>query len=1076
MIQQVRLKISDALKNERLTITVQGLTGSSKALFLSQIPRVVAIFTSSQEEAERMHEDLILFKALFSEPYSLRPVIFPSIDFPSEPSNRDSRVLGERIMILSRLADGERFAVISSSETLTDHLPSRDTLRDKRKTLKIGEPIERDSFGKIIMTLGYKAVSAVREVGEFSIRGGIFDIYSPYHENPLRIDLFGDEIESIREFDKDTQRSIRNLSEAIILPAREDSGIFKEKERLFDYLPEDCLYVFDEPDRFYEKIKEIEPLLKDHQVLNLETLIISKKGKVLTFETESIESQILKGFPSLIERLKEWKGLYRVLFISHTSGKAERLRDLLIEHGIDCQIQLTAQGLQLTAHQLPVIIIVGRLSKGFLFPAIGLILITEEEIFGEKIRRKVHKRSRLEHFLSSIEELHEGDYVVHVDYGIGIFSGVKRIKVDGYESDLFLINYAGEDRLYLPLDRMDRIQRYIGLEGRPPELNRLGGISWQKSKARIKKEMGKMAKDLLKLYAKRKVLEGYPFSPDSYLHREFDSSFEYEETPDQLRTIEEVKRDMEMPRPMERLICGDVGYGKTEMAIRAAFKAIYDNKQVVVLTPTTILAEQHYQTFSERFSAFPVRIEVLSRFKIAKEQKGIIKDISQGLIDIVIGTHRLLQDDVRFKDLGLLIIDEEQRFGVSHKERIKKLKETVDVLTLTATPIPRTLEMALTGVKDLSLIDTPPEDRLSVRTIITKFDKKMIREAIIREISHGGQVFFVHNRVETMGRMVEYLKRIVPEARISMAHGQMRERELEKVMVSLLKKDIDLLVTSAIIESGLDIPSANTILINMADKFGLADLYQLRGRVGRSNRRAYAYFLIPGEKILTEDARKRLRAVQELSELGAGFKIAMRDLEIRGAGSLLGPEQSGHIAALGFDLYVQMLEGAVREIKGEEVLPLEDPAMDMKCPAFIPDDYIPDINQRLSVYRKIASVRTEEEIYDLRDELMDRFGEIPQATLRLFDIIDLKNLARALRIKRIERIREGINIVFDERAELEAEKVLRSSGDCLIRFIPESTIQLAIRDTKWDSLYRETKNFLQELLRCVTSESQDCVS
>jgi len=1080
----VLLPIIEAIKKGDRRIGVRGLTGSSKALLLSHPeinsgPRPMAIITPTEDEAEAIYKDIIFFRRLFPEHYYPSPIFFPSIDHLSYGLlKQDSKVIGTRIKILFDLVEGGKVTLITHSEAIINYLPRMDCIVDKKRVLRPGGFINRDILGEELIEIGYRRVPLVTDTGEFSIRGGIIDIYSPYHPHPIRIELFGDEIESLREFDHGSQRSIRNLDEGIILPVIED--LDNPTDTIFDYLPQDCLIVLDEPYKIYERInhlrdgearsltpERIDSIIEGFQLLTIEPLQLSEKGRIFNLDTESIEAQLIKGISSLAERLREWRRGYRVFLTCNTIGQAERLRDLLIEADIDCYIKESGP----IAEDSKPIILIGSLSKGFIFHPLGLIFITEGEIFGERIRRRVPSRSRLENLLNSIEEIKTGDYIVHIDYGIGRYLGIKRLRVDGYESDFLLINYAGGDRLYLPLDRIDRVQRYIGPEGFHPELNRLGGTLWQRTKERIKKEIEEMARDLLELYAEREVIEGYRFSSDSYLHHEFDTSFGYEETPDQMKAIWDVKRDMEEGKPMDRLICGDVGYGKTEVAMRASFKAIYDGKQVAILVPTTILAEQHYQTFSERFSAFPVRIEVLSRFKTRKEQLKILNDLEAGTIDIIIGTHRLLQGDVRFKDLGLLIVDEEQRFGVRHKEKLKVLKKSVDVLTLTATPIPRTLHMALSAVRDLSVINTPPEDRLAVKTIVARFDKEVIREAILRELARGGQVFFVHNRVKTMGRMLDYLKRIVPEARIGMAHGQLRERELEGVMIAFLKKEIDLLLTSAIIESGLDIPSANTILINHADKFGLADLYQLRGRVGRSNRRAYAYFLVSGGWSLTDDARKRLRAIQELSELGAGFKIAMRDLEIRGAGNLLGPQQSGHITAIGLDLYTQMLERAVLEIKGGESPPLEDPVIDIKISAFIPEDYIPDIGQRLSIYRKIASIRAEDEIQEISEELRDRFGKIPVEVSRLLDIMTLKILARALRIKRIEKERGRIDMIFCEGLGIPTESLLdllNKRGS--VRFIHEYGIQIEIGDKEWDETFKETKNFLKDIIRYVTKE------
>ncbi|MEK7828614.1 MAG: transcription-repair coupling factor, partial [Deltaproteobacteria bacterium] len=649
----------------------------------------------------------------------------------------------------------------------------------------------------------------------------------------------------------------------------------------------------------------------------------------------SRKEEILKP---LVNKIKDWQDLgWGVFIICHNTGQAERLKELM-------------EG----ALRLPTILI-GDLSSGFRFPSIKLAVITEEEIFGQKVKRRPPPSHKIDAFLTQLQDLNIGDFIVHTIHGIGIYQGLKRLKIEDIENDFLLLEYQGGDKLYLPVQRLHLVGKYRGVEGKKPEIDKLGSTRWEKTKGRVKKIAEEMAKGLLELYAARKVVEGFSFSGGDRLFSEFEASFEYDETPDQLSAIEDVLKDMEEPRPMDRLICGDVGYGKTEVAMRAAFKAVMDNRQVAVLVPTTLLAQQHYLTFKNRFAAYPVTIEVLSRFRSPKEQKYILKRLANGEVDIIIGTHRLLQKDVVVKDLGLIIVDEEHRFGVSHKERLKQMKRQVDVLTLTATPIPRTLHMSLAGIRDLSIINTPPEDRLAIKTVVAKFDDELIRDAVRRELARGGQVFFVHNRVESIAQMADYLKRLIPEARIAVAHGQMKEKGLEKVMADFINKGYDILLSTSIIESGLDIPSANTILINRADRFGLAEVYQLRGRVGRSSHRAYAYLLTPPELILAEDAKKRLKALQELSDLGAGFRLAAHDLEIRGAGELLGAKQSGQIAEVGFEMYTQLLEDAIKELKGENIEKEIEPEINLRVSAYIPENYIPDERQRLFIYKRIAT-------------------------------------------------------------------------------------------------------------------------
>jgi transcription-repair coupling factor (superfamily II helicase) len=671
-----------------------------------------------------------------------------------------------------------------------------------------------------------------------------------------------------------------------------------------------------------------------------------------------------------------------------------------------------------------------------------------------------------DHALAAFSDLRVDDYVVHSEHGIGIYRGLWKLQLGNEEHDFLLLEYQDGDKLYLPVYRLNLLQKYVGGGDGGPRIDKLGGISWEKAKKRVKKSLRELAEELIQLYATRSVVKGHGFPPPDQFLKEFEASFEYEETPDQMQAIEDVQKDLTEEKPMDRLVCGDVGFGKTEVALRGAFRAMMEGKQVAVLVPTTVLAQQHFQTFSRRFAPYPFRVEMLSRFRSRPEQKQVLADLTGGKIDLVVGTHRLLQKDVAFKDLGLLVVDEEHRFGVGHKEKIKRLRTNVDVLTLTATPIPRTLQMSLGGIRDLSVIETPPAERQAIRTYVTEFDEEVIRDAIRRELRRGGQVFFVHNRVQSIGAMEMFLRRLVPEVRLAVAHGQMVERDLERVMMAFVKKEVDLLLTTTIIESGLDFPSANTILINRADKLGLAQMYQLRGRVGRSKEKAYAYILVPALSQMGTDARKRLEALQEVSELGSGLKLAMHDLEIRGAGTLLGDAQSGHIAAVGFDMYLQILEQAVRELKGEEVKEEIDPEIDLPVPAFFPQDYIEDINQRLVFYRRIASARSEIEVHEIGEELRDRFGSIPPAAENLFQVMNLKLLLQQAGVRRISAEKEKVVLIFDPKSSIDPARLVAAvaRGKGRREFTPDQRLKLRPTAKGWEGMLEETKKLLLEIL------------
>jgi transcription-repair coupling factor (superfamily II helicase) len=1016
------------------------LQGSSKALFFCKFTEPCILLSASVEKAQRLYDDAIFWsKALQTdEPLFIR--------------SRDDLLRSGDIMRVYTEAPKK---VITSIDSALLPLWKKDEYPSM--VIRKGWIIGRDDFITRLDRLGYRRVPVVSREGEMSIRAGIIDVFPPYEQAPVRIEFFGDSIESIRSFDIDTQLSIKEVDSTTICPIIEPS----EGPNLVELL-DTHLLILDEPDDIRRESTGYEEIINESIFMTSLPL----KGNGLSLDIKGVaglgilpeERGTIEDF---IKGIRVLKRRYFTMLVCASEGQAKRLIELFSDDGLDVALMECEKAIQYMSSP---VITIGNLSSGFRLD--GCMVLTESDIFGRRPVVRTPKRSRVSSLISTIEEFKEGDYLVHIEHGIGRFVGIKKQRVEDYEGDFISIEYLGGDMLYVPLERIDCIQKYHAPEGAKPRLDRLGGKTWQKTKERVRKRIKEMAKELLTLYAKRATIKGHAFSPDTELHREFDTFFIYEETPDQLNAIAEIKKDMERDSPMERLLCGDVGYGKTEVAMRAAFKAVYDSKQVAVLVPTTILAEQHYNTFRSRFAAFPVRIEMLSRFLTRAEQSRILHALARGDIDIIIGTHRLLGKDVKFHNLGLLIIDEEHRFGVAHKERIKDMKAHVDVLTMTATPIPRTLHMALSGIRAMSVIETPPEERLAVHSIVTRFDPDIIRDALVKELKRGGQAFFLHNRIQDIYEIADFLKRLVPEARIGVAHGQMKAKELEKVMTAFYRGEMDILVTTAIIGSGIDIPTANTIIINRADRFGLADLYQLRGRVGRSNIKAYAYFLIPGEDAITEDARKRLMAIQELSYLGAGLRLAMKDLEIRGAGNLLGPEQSGHIEAVGYDLYIKMLEEAISELKGEEIKPTVEPHIEMRVTARVPEDYIEDPTLRLSIYRKIASANNRDTLRMIRDELEDRFGRPPHEVLRLLDVMELKMMARELLITKIQGINGRVKILFSDNTPITPEQLygLYKKRTYHIRFLPEGGIEVDLKARQRRGPLHELKAFLNILL------------
>jgi len=951
-------------------------------------------------------------------------------------------------------------------------LVSPKSFQSISRELKIGDVFKKEDFLKILFNQNYQSVEEVEKKGEFSARGGIIDFFPITSENPLRLELFGDQIESIRYFNVNTQRSILKISNYTLLPPRELIPTTYTNYHyctLFDYFPQDIIVILNEPELIEEKAEKFQEEINDayerlerrerESLFSPSSYFVTwqevydnlKSKKMINFSyfpegevknnffsrtkrrEEDTHKFVLEGqeigsyFGNLdlfTKDLKKWqKERQNIIILVRSEGRANRLAEILEEREIK---KFTLGKMEEYSNSESIIYIsYGYLNYGFRLPLIKTILITDQEIFGKERDRRYKLPRHKSESLSTMLDIALGDYVVHIDHGIGVYKGIINLTVKGVKQDYLLIEYAEEDKLYVPVDQFNLVHKYIGIKDKVPKIYRLGGTSWGRAKGKVKRSIQKLAQELYNLYVARKEIRGYTFSKDNNWQQELEMSFPFEETYDQLQALSEVKIDMESSKPMERLVCGDVGYGKTEIAIRAAFKAVLDGKQVAVLAPTTILAQQHYDTFQERMNSFPINIDMLSRFRSKYEQKKIVENLKEGKVDVIIGTHRLIQNDIEFKDLGLLVIDEEQRFGVLHKERIKKLKENVDSLTLTATPIPRTLHMSLIGVRDLSVINTPPEDRFPIATYICQRNDKIIIDAIRRELDRGGQIFFVHNRVRGIQKVAQDLRQLIPQAKIGIAHGQMAEEQLEDIMIDFLEKRYDILICTTIIEIGLDIPNVNTIIIDDAYKFGLSQLYQLRGRVGRTDRRAYAYFLYPSYHSITDTARKRLQAIKEFSELGSGFKLAMRDLEIRGAGNLLGKEQHGFVSEIGFNLYCRLLEEAIKELReegeGREKKKDITPVIDIKIDAYIPKIYIPNLEQRVLFYKKLAEIKDLEGLEKVKEELKDRYGLYPQEVRNLLEIIYLKIFLKKLGINSLIVKEENLILRYLQNIEIRAK-------------------------------------------------------
>ncbi len=1006
-------------------LVVEGLWDSIKALLCAVLVdpggRTALYVARSPTEADVVHDDINSFKPGAA-------MLFPSWEtLPHEKIPPHPEIVSDRFNVLKRLLDAgpskKPFVVVTSIHAALQKIVSPRKLKEGLFTVAAGDEIPMEELLTRLVSLSYGREQMVEEKGAFSVRGGIVDVFSITDTFPTRLEFFGNTIESIREFDPVSQRSTRKVDYVTILPANEvvlnaESG--SELSTILDFFdPKTVTMMCDDLSEIHRRAEEILAQVPPEagQFLSVEQferqaepwpkiffndlpLVTARTAETarfvvnvkplgslagVKFVAEDSDEARMEIFESIPAWLKEDRRIY---FVCNKTGEEERLRGILEEKGIGITPNMRFA--------------TGRLNSGFFLEDIATIVVPDKEIFHRyKIRRAPRK------FVSTaplrdLGELSRRDYVVHLHHGIGRFLGIVTLKEHDPNREFLAIEYADDAKLYVPIAQANLVTKYIGPTKRVPKLDTLGGTRWAGRKRRVELALQNYASDLLELYATRQSADGTAFSPDTEWQREFEDAFIYEETPDQTKAIEDLKRDMESPRPTDRLICGDVGYGKTEVAIRAAFKAVMDNRQVAVLVPTTVLAQQHYHTFSERMADYPVAIEVLSRFKKPAEQKRIIKGLKSAAIDIVIGTHRLIQRDINFKDLGLVIVDEEQRFGVKHKEKLKQLRRMVDVLTMTATPIPRTLYMSLVGARDMSNIDTPPLDRLPVKTLLVEFDPQMIRSAILRELNRDGQVYFLHNRVHTIEKMKEYLEKLVPEATIMTAHGQMDEEELEMVMEYFINGSIDVLVCTTIIESGLDIPNANTIIIDRADAFGLADLYQLRGRVGRWKHQAYAYLMVPRSREILEDARKRLKAILEAQGFGAGFQIAMKDLEIRGAGNILGTEQHGHIAAVGFALYCHLLKRTIERLRGKQVPEDIDVAVRLDLDAYIPTSYIPDDKQRIDIYKRLADAPGDEEVREIAAEMEDRFGPLPEEVRNLIEVASLKVWAKNEKITRIE--------------------------------------------------------------------------
>ena len=1031
----------------RGVIAVSGCMESQKAHLmygLSGLFPCHLILSEDERSAKQIYEDYRFYDrdVLY---YPARDLLFFQADI------HGNLIIRQRMQVIKALLTREEVTVVTSVDGCMDFLGSLENIKKQLIHFRNDSALDLDKLKDSLVQMGYERVGQVEMPGQFSIRGGIVDIYALTEENPWRIELWGDEIDSIRSFDAQSQRSLENLEEIVIYPAAEqqaeNSGI-----TFPDYFPADKTLIFlDEPNRLVENAQAVEEefiqscrnreekgtanlsrgwmcgwndlqkKLNRRNCISFSSLEPKKTGWDLTGNfnlTVKSMNSYQSSFELLVKDLKQYKKRgYQTVLMSGSRTRAERLAKDLQEEGLSA---FYGQDTDRILEPGEIMTVYGHARKGFEYPLIKFAVITETDIFGKEQKPRKKKKTYKGNRIQDFAELSIGDFVVHERHGLGIYRGIEKVEVDKVVKDYIKIEYRGGSNLYILATQLDALQKYAGADAdRTPKLNKLGGQEWKKTKTRVKGAVRNIARELVELYAVRQEKEGYVCGPDTVWQKEFEEMFPYEETEDQLAAIEDTKRDMESTKIMDRLVCGDVGYGKTEVALRAAFKEVQESRQVVYLVPTTILAQQIYNTFVQRMKEFPVRVDLLCRFRTPAQQKKTIEDLKKGQVDVVIGTHRVLSKDVEYKNLGLLIIDEEQRFGVAHKEKIKQLKKNVDVLTLTATPIPRTLHMSLIGIRDMSVLEEPPMDRVPIQTYVMEYDEETVREAVSRELRRGGQVYYVYNRVNDIAEVAHRLAKLLPEARVDFAHGQMSERELESVMYSFINGDIDVLVSTTIIETGLDISNVNTMIIHDSDRYGLSQLYQLRGRIGRSNRTAYAFLMYRQNMMLKETAEKRLSAIREYTDLGSGFKIAMRDLELRGAGNLLGAEQHGHMNAVGYDLYCKMLSEAVKEAKGIHTMEDFETTIDLNMDAFIPDSYISNEYQKLDIYKRIAGIETQQDYDDMLEELLDRFGEMPKAVLNLLAIARMKALAHRAYVTEIKQTGADMRITLYEKAQLD---------------------------------------------------------
>lgn len=1174
--------------DEAWTRLVTGLEGSQRSYLIAamyhRVPASSLLLTADMAKAERLYEEL---KSLLP---TAEVCIFPPRDFfyAEEVLSQSKEISRQRLQVLERLTGGRKVLVVAPVAALLGKLVPAERWQKHSLHLQKGTTVDWKSMLHKLVEMGYERAELTESEGYFSVRGDIVDIY-PYHTPcPVRLSFFDEELESLRYFDGETQRTLENLERIHIYPARElvlDQAAINKGEKMLqadmeknikdlrknnlaeaadrlrtrvenkllklegggsfdgmeqylpyfypdavaltDYFPAAGLLFWDDPEQVEKEGQNLQRELQEYQTnllsqgdilpgqikgaADFKDIMGGIRQHVIALSTFSRKVPYLKindvvnmqarttpSFLGRLDLLQEelkhwWADRHEVYLICDGAERTEEMKRLLAEHGLPVvdrtetqgslvglqkqeeeqvpqdqgELLVSGQGKKVSHSgvQKGITVLQGRLENGFILPVMKLTVLVDRDILpGRRKKKKWTKTEEKKGTLLDFQELKTGDLVVHEQHGIGRYMGMRTLEVDGVTRDFFYIKYAGEDKLFLPVEQVDALQRYVGGEERPPRVYALGGQEWARVKNRVRASVQEMAKELLSLYAEREAVRGHAFSPDHPWQSEFEDRFPFEETADQLRSISEVKKDMEQSHPMDRLLCGDVGYGKTEVALRAAFKAVMDGKQVAFLVPTTILGQQHYNNFKERFTGFPVEIDLLSRFRSAKEQRETVKRLQAGVTDIIIGTHRILSKDIKFKDLGLLIIDEEHRFGVRHKERLKMFRKEVDVLSMTATPIPRTLHMAISGARDLSIIDTPPENRYPVQTYVVEYSENLVREAIVREINRGGQVYFVYNRVKTIEGWAKKLQELVPEARIGVGHGQMPEQQLEKVMGGFLQGEYDILVSTAIVEAGLDIPNVNTMIIYDADHFGLAQLYQLRGRVGRSNRLAYCYLTYRRDRVMTEDAAKRLQAVKEFTELGSGFKIAMRDLEIRGAGNILGPEQHGFMIAIGYELYCRLLEQAIETMQGK-VEPQEqkvDPRLDLQVNAYLPSTYVPNQQQKIELYRRIATLQSKEELQEMAEELKDRYGHLQSPVENLLMVMRLRQLARAKEVEAIEQQKDQslIRFVADKKFEGEALWKLVSKNRRYLSLHAGKKVTLRLRYPR-----QPEKKYLQFIIR-----------